>query len=68
MLKQDALLALAEGKRITHTSFTDEEYVKQHTTHLYMFEDGVVTTVKEFWYIRTELPWADGWSIYTPKE
>lgn len=59
-----ALNQLHNGKKITHTSFTSEEYLKNGSIRDIEFEDGCQCSFDEFWHYRKEDVWQDGWSIY----
>ena len=59
-----ALNQLHNGKKITHTSFTSEEYLKAGSIRDIEFEDGCQCSFDEFWYYRKQDVWQDGWSIY----
>lgn len=62
MTKQEALLALANGKKVTHRTFTNDEYIYREGSEL-MCECGFLDE-DEFWDIR-DIPAFDvDWSIY----
>ena len=63
MTKAEALQALDEGKKITHQHFTPNEYV-QKKGNSYIFEDGVICTIQEFWKWRNHASWLDGWELF----
>lgn len=59
MTKQEALLALANGKKVTHRTFTNDEYIYREGSEL-MCECGFLDE-DEFW----DIPAFDvDWSIY----
>ena len=58
---EEAKQALNEGKRIKHRSFTSKEWVEQYSSCRYVFEDGVKQNSDEFWNMRTQESWKNGW-------
>ena len=64
MTKNEALIALANAKKITHRFFTPEEWMIQIHSDLYAFEDGCKCTPSRFWGSRSDEVWDDGWSIF----
>lgn len=65
MIKQEAYQAMLEGKKVTHDSFSDKEYLKMVESVIldeknYIFELG--------WEIRNNSEWENGWSIFRNKE
>ena len=67
MTKQEATQALAEGKRLRHSSFMEGEWMQAHEGE-YIFEDGIKCPRAEFWRFRTESWWGTGWSLVTPRD
>ncbi len=63
MTKTEAILALKEGKRLTHEHFTQEEWVKMGNEGQMILEDGVEITPDEFWRWRQNESWNTGWEI-----
>ena len=63
MRKEEAIVALSEGKVVSHRYFTAEEYMLEKDG-LYCFEDGVKCSPKEFWSLRTDLTWESDWEIF----
>lgn len=62
MNKQEAIKALDNGERLTHTYFTTEEWVEK-VGSVYIFEDGVDQWPVEFWAMRTSMGWDNGWGV-----
>lgn len=62
MNRDEALKALEEGEVLTHRYFTSDEWMYQDGHH-YVFEDGVHCPIEEFWRIRRESSFGDGWAI-----
>lgn len=65
MTKQEALITLDNGEKLTHENFDFLEWVKKEDDANYVFEDGVVCPIAEFWIHRTNPSWEIGWSIFT---
>ena len=64
MTKQEALIALNNGEKLTYENFYSFEWVKKKDNDNYVFEDGVVCPIAEFWIHRTDPRWETGWSIF----
>lgn len=62
MTRNEAKKALADGKKLTHVHFTNEEWVKG-VGSLYEFEDGCLCDPFEFWFFRTDSGFDSGWSL-----
>lgn len=65
MTKQEALIALDNGEKLTHENFDSFEWVKKKNNDNYVFEDGVACPIAEFWIHRTSPSWETNWSIFT---
>lgn len=63
-MKKDAAVyeMLKNGKKIAHSSFTPEEWVK-YSEGWYEFEDGCMCEPREFWNFRKDESWNTGWHI-----
>ena len=71
MTATEALLEMYQGKKLTHSSFTDDEYIYMKNHDIYTEEGYNMGTVYgEFWQMRagpnSEHPeqWAKDWEIY----
>lgn len=65
MTKSEAITALDEGKRLTHTYFSKSEWVKRLDCTTYEFEDGCRCSVYEFWATHHEsMGFGFGWSEF----
>lgn len=67
MNKAEAKQALREGKKLTHKSFSAEEWVKQigDYKYKYEYEDGVTHDITEFWIMRDKYgAWNEDWSVF----
>jgi hypothetical protein len=72
MNKHEAKLALSEGKKVTHDYFSKDEYVylecvnpnTRPIKYECIFEDGVRQEEGEFWQLRKESHWDNGWEIF----
>jgi len=62
MTKNEAMLAINNGHKVAHRSFTKDEWMKK-SCYGYKFENGILCTFKDFWYYRTDDSWLDGWHI-----
>lgn len=63
MTKTDAIIAMEQGKKITHRDFTPDEWMTMRKGKI-VLEDGVQCTPIEFWRWRTGSSWDDGYSLY----
>lgn len=63
MKKQEAIVALKQGKRLRHNTFSDNEWVQGLPTGKYEFEDTMRCNPELFWRDRQGQPWENGWSI-----
>jgi len=64
MNKEQAKIALKEGKKLTHRYFAPHEYIYLEGNEI-VHEDGARMSVKEFWAIREGgLAWDDDWELF----
>ena len=63
MNKEEAIKAMQEGKKITHTSFTDEEWMTMKDGKI-LTEEGYLHPWVDFWYWRQEPIWEKNYSLY----
>jgi len=65
MNKEQALLAIRDGKLVTHIYFSDGEWVTKTDDRIscYIFEDDVVVSEHDFWADRQASDWDSGWSL-----
>ncbi len=64
MTKQEAIQAMKEGKKVTHTLFSPNEWMTMEGDQI-VLEDGVKCDPSlEFWFWRTVDLWNDGYSLY----
>lgn len=66
MNKEEAKQALNEGKKITHVFFCENEFVQKDSedSSVLVFEDfGVKQNEEEFWLMRQDESWNEGWEI-----
>jgi hypothetical protein len=63
MTKEEAIKAMAEGKKLTHDSFTRDEWIAESSVG-YKFEDGCQCSIFEFWQMRVSPAWDSDWSIF----
>ena len=64
MKKHEAKELMKQGKKITHTWFTPDEWMTIEDSEL-LFEDGIRCSQTEFWEYRTHSSWNDGYSLYS---
>lgn len=62
MNRNQAILALRDGHKLTHEYFTQEEYIYFKDGEIYS-EDDVCHGWSEFWSLRTADCWDKGWTI-----
>ena len=62
MTKREALQAIKNGVKVTHSHFAVDGWVKK-VDSLYEFEDGSQCTEPEFWGTRFDSSWLEGWEI-----
>ena len=67
MNKQEAILAMGEGKKITYKHFSPKECMSMKDGMM-VLEDGVIPgvtcTPEEFWKYRTDAKWDDGYELF----
>ena len=69
MTATEALLAMYEGKKLTHRFFTDDEYIYMKNHDIYT-EDGynMGTVFEDFWQSRGgplgDDSWSTDWLLY----
>lgn len=66
--KEEAAAHMNNGARVTHTSWTDDEWVRQTSDTECEYEDGVKETLDNFWAIRDTVIYEGGWSLVTGVE
>lgn len=65
MTKAEILQELANGKKVTHRYFTDNEFLFINEKEFYEFEDGVTQTGEQFWLIHKNEAWLIDWELFT---
>lgn len=65
MTKQEAIIEMQRGEKLTHRYFSKDEWATLEGNHI-ITEDGVRITEKEFWLIRKSPAWEEDWKIFTP--
>jgi hypothetical protein len=61
MTDNEAIAVMFQGKKVTHKSFTKDEWMKLEGT-VYEFEDGCLCDFSEFYRFKS------GWSIFEGEE
>jgi hypothetical protein len=64
MTRFEAAQALKEGKKLTQTYFSKDEWVMGIGDGTYLLEDGVKCSAAEFWKWRQQEFFNDGWEIF----
>lgn len=64
MTKEDAIVKMQKGKKVTHPSFTDEEWMTMNNQGQIELEDGVVCEPYEFWRWRQDEAWDKDYSVF----
>ena len=63
MTKEDAIQAMKEGKKVTHTYFDENEWMTIRDNKI-ISEDGYIYDMVEFWSYRTDEAFDDGYFIF----
>jgi hypothetical protein len=63
MTKQQAIEAMREGKKVTHTWFSPNEWMTMEGNKI-VLEDGVKCYPFEFWPYRQDVSWNDGYEFF----
>lgn len=63
MDKEQAIIAMHEGEKVTHEFFSAEEWMTIEDGK-FKFEDGCICVYARFWECRTQIGWNVGWSLY----
>lgn len=62
LTRDEAKEALSNGRKLTHSYFTDVEWVIL-MGDLILFEDGQTQSYEEFWEFKKDKTWDSGWNI-----
>jgi len=63
MTQEEAVQAMREGKKVTHTYFFPNEWATIQDERV-VLEDDSSCSISEFYRWRTDPFWLTGWSIY----
>lgn len=63
MNKAEAIQAMQDGKKVTHVSFTSDEWATMQNGKI-LLEDGVRCSPAEFWRWRTAAGFDNGWEEF----
>jgi len=63
MTREEAKIAMSEGKKVTHRFFTPEEWATEIDGEIHL-EDGVVCSKKHFWENREQKFFDLGWELF----
>lgn len=65
MTKEEAIVMMKAGQKLTHRHFSDDEWVASNPSGtIYTLEDGVKCPPNEFWRWRTDTAWDTDWEIF----
>lgn len=64
MNKNEAILAMREGKKVRHRYFSPGEWITMTSDGNFLLEDGVRCSWNEFWKWRTQKEWDTDWELY----
>ena len=65
MTKEEAIIAMGNGYLVTHSLFSDDEYITLITgTNIIIDEKGYETFSKEWFSYRTDKAFDNNWNIY----
>lgn len=63
MTKQEAIIKMKQGEKLTHTHFTPDEFITMKDGKI-IDENEYELDFNEFWKYRTHIEWEDGWLIF----
>jgi hypothetical protein len=63
MTKTEAIKAMKEGKKVTHTLFMSDEWMTIKN-NVFVFEDGTTCQMEMFWKDRVDTVWQYGYTIF----
>ena len=66
MTKQEAIIEMRKGVKITHEHFSPEGWMTMDGFYI-LLEDGVICSDFEFWRWRKDKSWNTGYSIWEAK-
>ena len=64
MTKPEAILAMKQGKKVSHIHFSPNEWMTMEGNKI-VLEDGVVCSEAEFWHWRTNSSWDNDYFLFT---
>lgn len=64
MTKEDAIIQMKQGVKVTHRYFTSNEWITMKGNFTIQTEEGYSFPADEFWRYRNDIDWMDGWSIF----
>ncbi len=64
MTKEEAMIEMELGLKVTHQYFSSAEYIKLTPEGNFRTEDGYVVGQDVFWADRPQEYWETGWDIY----
>ncbi len=64
MKKTEAMVLMKKGIKMSHRSFTDDEWVTYINNFMMLTEEGYFHEENEFWRWRTDEAWDEDWNIW----
>ena len=64
MTKDEAIQQMLKGEKVTHTSFTEEEWITMTSPREVLTEDRYTSSTTLFWQHRDHPTFSSGWSIW----
>lgn len=65
MNKSEMQEAMRNGKKVTHTYFLPDEFIKMNDSNELVDENGYILNSLSFWLHRSTPEWIySGWSVY----
>lgn len=67
MTKAEAIEAIRQGKKVTHSYFTNDEFITMKNGRI-ITEEGYSASPEEFWRYRTSESWNEHWELFQEKD
>jgi len=65
MTKQEAIQEMKKEKKLTHTTFSDEEWITMAGLDTIVAEDGYTMAEEDFWKYRSSFIFQNNWNFFT---
>ncbi len=63
MIKDEAIVLMSEGHKLTHKWFSSDEWATMNGGYV-VFEDSCSCPARVFWADRTDDSWNTGWRLF----